>query len=84
MVLDMVAFDADDVATHGHFARLQVHTNTGGFERSAAFVHPRQIITQYGHIGHLASRMETVGHRHQTARASHAGQPVHVGCVGSL
>ena len=63
MVLDFAICQADDVASHRHVIWLHVVTDGGGFKRTSAFIHLVHVVTQYGGVGHLGTRVETLGHR---------------------
>ena len=84
VVLDAVFCNADDVATKGEFTRLEFNTDACSFERTATFIHFIQIITEHGHIRHLATGMESGRHSHQAPRAPLTCQLVHKGSVSSL
>ena len=84
MILDIVSLDADNIAAHRHLTWLQVHTDARRLQRTAAFVHLRQVIAQNGHIRHLTAGMKSLGHRHQPSHTSHACQLVHIGSCSRL
>ena len=84
MVLDFAICQADDVASHRHVARLHVITDGGGFKRTSAFIHLVHVVTQYGGVGYLGTRVETLGHREQSATSTRLCQQVHRWGIGIL
>ena len=84
MVLYIVALNANNITAHRHFTGLQVYADTCRLQRAASLVHFRQVVAQYGHIGHLAARMKTVGNSLEPAHAPHSGEFIHIGCFGCL
>ena len=70
VILQDFPLHTDDVATHGHLAWLQLHSDAGSLQDTAALIDLRQVIAQDCHIGHFTPRMKTIGHRlHLTRHA---------------
>ena len=63
MVLQEVAFKADEVAPHGEVVGIQFHPDAGGFERSPALIYQSLVVAEYAAVSHLATRVESVGYR---------------------
>ena len=84
VVLQDVAFDADEVATQGKVARLQFDTNAGGFEWAAPFVDPMLVVAEDATVSHFRTGMEAFGNGFQKSASTLCGQPVHCRRVGIL
>ena len=84
VVLEDVAFDANEITTHGEVSGLQLHPYAGGFERAAAFIDKMLVVAEDAAIGHFGTRMEAVGYGLEHTAAAVFGEPVHGGCGGML
>ena len=84
MILQQVTLQTNQIATHSQVVRCQFHTYAGRFQRTAPFVHNMLVISQYTAVGHLATGMETIGHRLQQSIASVTCKKVKAGSIGIL
>ena len=77
MVLDPVAVDTDEIAAQAQLTGSEVDPHAGSLEHAAPLVDGGQVVTENRKVGHLTARVESVGHRVQSARSSELGQPIH-------
>ena len=84
MILQNVAFNADEVAAQGEIVGLEFYTNGSGLEGTAAFVNEVLVVAEDAAVGDFAARMETVGDGLQQSAATVGREPVHGRCVGVL
>lgn len=84
MILQQVTFQTNQIATHSQVVRCQFHTYAGCFQRATPFVHNMLVISQYTAVGHLATGMESIGHRLQQSIASVTCKKIKAGSIGIL
>ena len=77
VVLDPVAVDTDEIAAQAQLTGSEVDPHAGSLEHAAPLVDGGQVVTENRKVGHLTARVESVGHRVQSARSSELGQPIH-------
>ena len=84
MVLQEIAFEANQVAAKGKVVFSKFHTDACCLERSSAFIDKVLVVAEDAGVGNLASGMEAVGNGLKQAVASVLCQPVEMRCVGIL
>ena len=84
MVLELVAFEAYEVAPQGEVALLEFYSDAGCFERSATLVYDVLVIAEYAAVCYLAAGVKTVGYGLQQPVTPLSGDAVKVGCGGIL
>ena len=84
VILNFTISDANQVASHGHFAILNRHTHTGRFQRSAPLEYLWHIVTQYAQVSYLASRSKTFGNCIEHSATTHGRHLINARFIGCL
>ena len=84
VVLQQRAIEADEVAAQGQVVVGQGHPDAGSLQGATALVDLVLVVAQDAAVGHLAARVEAVGHGLQHAAPAVAGQKIEVRRVGIL
>ena len=84
VVLQDVAFDADEVAAEGEVAGLEFHTDGSSLEGATPLVDEVLVIAEDAAVGNFAAGMKAIRHRLQEATAAVGCKPVHGRSIGVL
>lgn len=84
VVLQNVAFDADEVAAEGEVAGLEFHTDGSCLEGASAFVDEVLVVAEDAAVGDFAAGMKAIRHRFQESTAAVGCKPVHGGSISVL
>ena len=84
VVLQDVAFDADEVAAEGEVARLEFHTDGSSLEGATSLVDEMLVVAEDAAVGNFAAGMKAIRHRLQESTAAVGCKPVHSRSIGVL